>query len=155
MIVAGFDVGTTAVKGVLVDASDGRILAEASWGYPLYRPREGYAEQDPNDWLAGLRACRESLVADAPTASPSAVGICSQVNTHVFVDDAFAPQYPAINWQDQRCAGAARELERRAGHDLERIFGGPFAIDASYALSRALWLHQHEPEAWASTRWVL
>ena len=155
MIVAGFDVGTTAVKGVYVDASDGQILAEASWEYPLHRAREGYAEQDPTDWLAGLQACREALDDDAPTASPSAIGICSQVNTHVFVDDAFVPQHPAINWQDQRCAGAARELERRAGDDLERIFGGPFAIDASYALSRALWLQQHESEAWASTRWVL
>ena len=155
MIVAGFDVGTTAVKGVYIDASDGRILAEASWGYPLHRPREGYAEQDPADWLAGLRVCRETLDAATPSAVPGAIGICSQVNTHVFVDEEFSPQHPAINWQDQRCAGAARELERRAGDDLEQIFGGPFAIDASYALSRARWLQQHEPDAWAATRWIL
>ena len=155
MIVAGCDVGTTAVKGVYVDASDGRILAEASWDYTLHRPREGHAEQDPADWLGGLQACRETLDAAARGAVPGAIGICSQVNTHVFVDASFAPQHPAISWQDQRCAGAARELERRAGDDLERIFGGPFAIDASYALSRTLWIQQHEPDAWTATRWIL
>ena len=39
--------------------------------------------------------------------------------------------------------------------DKLRIFGGPFSIDASYALSRALWLQQTRPEAWARTRWIL
>jgi len=155
MILAGFDVGTTAVKGVYFDADAGQVIAEASWKYELHRPREGYAEQDPADWLAGLQACRTALDAAAPGTQLAAIGICSQVNTHVFVDDRLAPVRQAISWQDQRCAGAGRELERRAGNDLQRIFGGPFAIDASYALSRALWLEQNEPVAWAASRWIL
>lgn len=155
MILAGFDVGTTAVKGVYFDSHDGQVVAEASWEYELSRPREGYAEQDPADWLAGLQACRQQLDATAPRTGAAAIGICSQVNTHVFVDGDLAPVRPAISWQDQRCADAGRELERRAGADIERIFGGPFAIDASYALSRALWLEQNEPAAWAASRWIL
>ena len=155
MILAGFDVGTTAVKGVYFDALDGRVLAEASWDYAMHRPREGRAEQDPADWLAGMQACRTQLDTIEPGVTVAAIGICSQVNTHVFVDVGLTPVFPAINWQDQRCADVARELERRAGGDLERIFGGPFTIDASYALSRALWLAQHEPAAWAATRWIL
>ena len=91
----------------------------------------------------------------APGAVVGAIGICSQVNTHVFVDADLTPVHAAINWQDQRCVDAAAELERRAGADKDRIFGGPFAIDASYALSRALWLQQTHPDAWARTRWIL
>jgi xylulokinase len=155
MILAGFDVGTTAVKGVYFDALARRVVAETSWDYELRRPREGHAEQDPVDFLAGLRVCFEELVRVAPAARVEAIGICSQVNTHVFVDSALTPVHAAISWQDQRCAEEAAELERRAGDDKLRIFRGPFSIDASYALSRALWLQQTHPEAWARTRWIL
>jgi len=151
---AGFDVGTTAVKGVLFDALDGRVVAEASWDYELRRPRPGHAEQDPVDWLAGIEACRVALVA-ALGPPIEGIGICSQVNTHVFVDAGLGPLHPAINWQDQRCAGAAGELQRLVGDNVERIFGGPFSVDASYSLSRARWFQQTEPEAWAATRWIL
>jgi xylulokinase len=61
MILAGFDVGTTAVKGIYFDAEARRVVAETSWEYELRRPREGEAEQDPLDWLRGLSACREQL----------------------------------------------------------------------------------------------
>ena len=143
MFLAGFDVGTTAVKGIYFDAVERSVVAEASWNYELHRPREGHAEQNPGDWLTGLSVCHEALAGQAPDVVLAAVGICSQVNTHVFVDADLSPVYAAINWQDQRCTAAAAELERRAGADKDRIFGGPFAIDASYALSRALWMQQH------------
>jgi xylulokinase len=155
VILAGFDVGTTAVKGIYFDATDRRVIAEASWDYELRRPREGFAEQNPHDWLTGLGACRDELEQIARGAPLAAIGICSQVNTHVFVDAELAPVHAAISWQDQRCADAARELERRAGDHKQRIFGGPFSIDASYALSRALWLQQTDPDTWARTRWIL
>jgi xylulokinase len=155
MILAGFDVGTTAVKGIYFDVLDRRVVAETSWEYELSRPREGHAEQDPTHFLAGLRICRDELARLVPDTTVAAIGICSQVNTHVFVDDALTPVHPAISWQDQRCADAAAELERRAGNDKLHIFGGPFSIDASYALSRALWMQQTHPDVWARTRWIL
>jgi xylulokinase len=155
MILAGFDIGTTAVKGIYFDAEARRVIAETSWEYELRRPREGEAEQDPLDWVRGLSACREQLERRAGAVRIAAVGVCSQVNTHVFVDADLVPLHPALSWQDQRCAAAARELERRAGDNKERIFGGPFSIDASYALSRALWLQQRDPAAWDRTRWIL
>jgi xylulokinase len=155
MILAGFDVGTTAVKGLYFDAAARRVVAEAAREYPLHRPRSGFAEQDPGDWLKGLASCLIELQRCAPRAVVAAVGVCSQVNTHVFADDSLTPLLPAISWQDQRCADAARELDRRVGNEQVRIFGGPFSIDASYALSRALWLQETDPVAWAATRWIL
>jgi xylulokinase len=155
MILAGFDVGTTAVKGIYFDAANRCVTAEASWDYQLSRPREGHAEQEPGDYLGGLRACLDTLARVAPDATVAAIGICSQVNTHVFVDAELVPVHPAISWQDQRCVDAATELDRRVGDDTQRIFGGPFAIDASYALSRALWLQETYPDAWNRTRWIL
>lgn len=155
MMIAGFDVGTTAVKGVYFDVASGRVMAQAIWEYPVHRPRAGHAEQDPDDWLTGLRECHAALQRACPSAAPGSIGICSQVNTHVFVDRDLGHVLPAISWQDQRCADVAAELDGAVGEDRERIFGGPFTIDASCALSRAVWVQRHEPDAWQRTAWIL
>ena len=40
-----------------------------------------------------------------------AVGLCSQVNTHVFVDGKGNALLPAMTWQDGRCAEEAKRLD--------------------------------------------
>jgi xylulokinase len=67
------------------------------------------------------------------------VGLCSQVNTHLFVDADLAPQRAAITWQDVRAAEVGAELGK----------------DASFSLSRLAWLQRHEPALRAGTRWLL
>ena len=55
----GVDLGTSALKAVLFDAS-GEILASASADYPLQQPRNGWAEQEPEDWFsAAVRVIRQ------------------------------------------------------------------------------------------------
>lgn len=45
----GIDIGTSACK-VAVFTEDGLAAATASVGYPVYDPRPGWAEQDPDEW---------------------------------------------------------------------------------------------------------
>ena len=47
--VLGIDLGTSATKTVLFDEK-GNVVASASREYPLYQPKNGWAEQDPRDW---------------------------------------------------------------------------------------------------------
>ena len=49
----GIDVGTTAIKAVLIDA-DGQLLARSRAPYAISRPAPGHAEQNPDDWMAGV-----------------------------------------------------------------------------------------------------
>ena len=44
----GIDVGTSATKTVLFDEA-GTVVASASQEYPLYQPKNGWAEQRPQD----------------------------------------------------------------------------------------------------------
>ena len=44
-----WDLGTTGTKTVLFDR-EGRVAASATVEYPLYQERNGWAEQDPQDW---------------------------------------------------------------------------------------------------------
>ncbi|KAA2302391.1 xylulokinase, partial [Clostridioides difficile] len=48
--VIGVDLGTSAVKTVLVNR-EGKVAFEASEAYPLYQPKAGYSEQNPEDWV--------------------------------------------------------------------------------------------------------
>jgi xylulokinase len=50
MLFIGIDLGTSAVKLLLMDDA-GRILNIVSRGYPISFPRPGWSEQKPEDWL--------------------------------------------------------------------------------------------------------
>lgn len=151
----GIDVGTTAVKAVLVDL-DGSRLAEYSRPHRMYRPEAGAAEQDPADWIRSILDALGGFAAEHDMRGLAGIGICSQVNTHVFVDADGAPVRRAITWQDGRAAQDAATIDRKvsAAQKLD-WFGGPVPIDASHALSRIAFVARTDPEAFARTRYVL
>ncbi|MEV0083578.1 FGGY-family carbohydrate kinase [Saccharopolyspora sp. NPDC050642] len=154
-VMLGIDVGTTAVK-VAAFGLDGTPVAAHTAGYPIARPRPGWAEQDPLDWWRGCEAGIHAVLAGLPAGAVRSVGVVSQVNTHVFADEQLRPLAPAIIWQDQRCAEIARELDARfTPAEKTRIWGGPIVLDASFAGARAEWFARAEPATWARTRWVL
>lgn len=154
-LMLGIDVGTTAVK-VAVFTMDGQPVAAHTEAYPISRPRPGWAEQDPLDWWRGCATGMDAVLSGVPTGAVRSVGIVSQVNTHVFVDERLRPLAPAIIWQDQRCADIAREFDARfTSEEKIRIWGGPIALDASFVGARAEWFAREEPSKWARTRWVL
>lgn len=50
MYYIGLDLGTSGLKGLLVD-NNGKILKEESASYPVSYPQSGWSEQSPEDWL--------------------------------------------------------------------------------------------------------
>ena len=50
MLYVGVDLGTSAVKLLLMEA-DGTIRNIVSKEYPLFLPHPGWSEQNPEDWL--------------------------------------------------------------------------------------------------------
>lgn len=157
----GFDVGTTSVKAGLLwldgDGHPGRArpLEVVSRTYPSRRPRPGWVEQDPSEWLAAMGACWTDLRLRHPALALRSIGLVSQVNTHVLVDEDLTPLHPAITWQDTRAAGVAAELDAAVADRREALWGGPFTVDASFALSRLAWLTAEVPASRARARWLL
>ena len=152
----GIDIGTTSVKAGLLwldDPTAPMTIARAP--YPSSRPRPGWVEQDPDDWMDGIATCWSELSAVAGPVDLQAIGICSQVNTHVLVDGELRPIHPAITWQDIRAASEAAALDDDASDGREELWGGPFVIDASFALSRLAWLQANVPDARVLARWLL
>ena len=152
-LVVGVDLGTTALKAGLFDA-DGRMRASATSRYAIERARPEWAEQQPEVWTAALGEVLESLAAAANGQPATAIGICSQVNTHVFIDASGEALRPAITWQDQRCGAIALELAARLAESAPGA-SSRFGISSSTLPARAAWIAREEPALWAETRYVL
>ena len=141
----GIDIGTSAVKGVLVDAAQ-RVVTEASVPLALSMPAPGRFEQDPEEWWQATEAVVAVLrtSAPAPFAATKAIGLCGQMHGLVVLDAADAVIRPAILWNDGRAAAECDRLNA-AVPDLAAIAG--VVAMPGFTAPKLLWLKRHEPEA--------
>ncbi|MCR9135152.1 MAG: FGGY family carbohydrate kinase [Alphaproteobacteria bacterium] len=154
-MIIGIDVGTTRVKASLFSV-DGEMLEHFSSTYPTVRRESGWVEQDPQDWLDLILESLRRFAATHDLAKVQSIGICSQVNTHVFVGADGKALAPAIIWQDIRAHDAAAQLNSQISDDDRiRWWGAPLPVDASHCLSRMKWMHDSHPDIWQKTRWVM
>ena len=148
----GLDVGTSAVKGLAIDA-DGGVLRCAQAGYPLSTPRPGWAEQDPADWWEAT----ESVLAQLRNAAgaPAGIGLSGQMHGLVALDARDRVLRPAILWNDQRTAAECR-ADRATPLGLERLIAltGNRALPG-FTAPKLLWLRRHEPDVYAQIARVL
>jgi xylulokinase len=149
----GIDVGTSAIKAVLVDA-DQTVVATAAVPLSWQSPHPGWSEQDPEDWWTATR----QALAELRTASGSAwsdvagIGLSGQMHGAVVLDSAGAVLRPAILWNDGRSMAECKELERRVPA-LGHIAGAPAM--PGFTAPKLLWLQQHQPEVFSRIARVL
>jgi xylulokinase len=145
---AGIDVGTSAVKAVLVEP-DGRVSARSR--VPL--PADAGGERDSLDWLDGTRAALAQLP-DQERARVCSVGLTGLTPGTVFVDEAGHPTGPALTWQHAAATAEAAELAARFG-DTAELLGTSLPWGPGYPPAQLAWLARRRPQARAATRWVL
>src|SRR3954454_18307605 len=117
MTFLGIDLGTSALKAVLVDEAQ-MILAEAVVSIAFSTPRSGWFEQDPQHWLRALEIALARLQAANPAAHRSVrgIGLSGQMHGAVLIDAAGEPIRPAILWNDGRATAECEELQTRVGN---------------------------------------
>ena len=152
----GIDIGTSATKTLLIDPR-GKILAESSFGYPLYHPKPLWSEQDPEDWWkATVKTVRETVKkAKVKPAEVKAIGLSGQMHGSVFLDKKGKVIRRALLWNDQRTAAECAEIEKRAGGraELIRMVANPALT--GFTAPKILWLRNHEPKNFDKTVHVL
>ncbi len=150
------DIGTTGTKVALVSAS-GSTINDAYSEYPIKRPVPGYAEQDPELWWNGVLSGCKALKGSNPEemASISAVGICGQMHTHVYLGADGRPLRSAITWMDQR----ARDIVSNLKDDgpVSSLILSETSNDATptYTAPQVAWVQKNEKEVWKATRHIL
>ena len=149
----GVDIGTSAVKVVLVD-DDEAVVADAELQLHPTRPKPLWSEDDPDAWWQALSDGLDKLAADAPQAMSgvTAIGLSGQMHSLVALDAEDRPVRPAILWNDGRSHAEAAELAG-LGLDLQRRTG--VLPMAGFTGPKLLWLARNEPEAFARTRSLL
>ncbi len=160
----GIDIGTSAVKAVLVD-EEGGVVAGASRPCTFDAPRPGWTETPATRWwdaaVEALAALAEA--SDRPLGDVRAVGLSGQMHGAVLLDeDAIARAgtaavdavRPVIMWNDQRTAGHLAAIERAGGGRRAFVRTAGTQAMAGFTLPKILWVREHEPETFARVRSV-
>lgn len=149
----GLDLGTSGVKGVVVDDNQ-RVIATASAPLTVSRPKELWSEQNPEDWWNAVETVVLSLrqAAGPQWSGIRAIGLSGQMHGAVLLDEAGLPVRPAILHNDGRSHAEAEELNRRLP-GIGRIAGVPAM--PGFVAPKLLWLRAHEPDALARGRRLL
>ena len=151
----GIDLGTTAVKVGLFDVEAGECLVVAWREYEATAPQPGWAELPAETyWRATVEAVREAC-AKARQPEVLGLGLSSQGQTFVLLDEAQKPLRPAVVWLDTRAEAEAERLRQALDPVEYRINMGGVRLSVVDSASKLLWLREHEPEVWAKTRYVL
>ena len=143
----GLDIGTSGAKCIITDDA-GTVVASSTQEYPLYTPKPGWAEQDPQDWwdavVRGLKVILpQSGVNPADIAGMSFSG---QMHGLVALDADHRVIRPSILWCDQRTQAQCDWITEKAGGVKKLLSYTNNRMLTGYTGGKILWLRDEEPE---------
>jgi xylulokinase len=147
----GVDLGTSGVKAILL-GTDGRLLAEATAGYPVDSPHPGWAETDPPAWWRAVSMAVRAARDLAGRVQVAAVGVDGQMHGLVLTDAAGRQLRPALLWADAR-AVAETAAWRRLPEPRRAALANPIVPGMTGPL--LCWVARHEPRTYQRARWAL
>ena len=153
MLYIGIDLGTSAVKLLLMDDS-GRIQKVVSRAYPLHFPHPGWSEQDPADWVQQTLDGIRELTADCDKSRIAGIGAGGQMHGLVVLDEYDQVIRPAILWNDGRTARETDYLNNVIGRDKLSAYTANIAF-AGFTAPKILWIRNHEPENFARIQKIM
>ena len=151
MCYVGLDAGTTGIKALAFD-KNGMVLAEAYLEYPLYTPRDGWSELDPDDiWSAAKAVLGKVAVIEKDPVQVIAVSSCAQA--FVPIDETGKPLYRFMSTVDTRTAEENKWWhEHYSQDDIFQKTGLPFS--PIYTANKLMWLKKNEPEVFLHTKCI-
>jgi len=154
--VLALDIGTSAVKGVLFDEG-GEVRATAQEEYALNTPAPDVVELDPGVYWEKTRRVIGRILA-APGVGPGdirSMGVTSQGESLVVLDEKGAPLRPVMVWLDNRARAEAEEIARRFDPGTVYRITGQNEILPTWTASKILWLRRREPDVFRRARMFL
>lgn len=152
----GLDLGTSSVKGVLVAADDGEVLARSERPLELLEPEPLAAEQDPHAWWRASAAVLLDLAeaARSLSARPLALGLTGQKHALLPLDAEGRPLSRAVLWCDGRAQAECVEIHAKAGRSALGRRTGSLAFPG-YLLPKWMRLRRLAPDVAAKTSLLL
>lgn len=147
MLYIGIDLGTSAVKLLLMD-QDGKIVNVVSREYPLYFPHPGWSEQKPEDWYAQTMEGIKELIQDVDKTQVAGISFGGQMHGLVILDRDDNVIRPAILWNDGRTTEETDYLNNVIGKEKLSQYTANIAF-AGFTAPKILWVKKNEPENFA------
>ena len=147
MLYIGIDLGTSAVKLLLMEA-DGKIRKIVSKEYPLYFPNPGWSEQSPYDWFEKSIEGMMELTSECDKSEVAGISFGGQMHGLVALDEKDEVIRPAILWNDGRTGEETEYLNQVIGKDKLSEYTANIAF-AGFTAPKILWMKKHEPENFA------
>jgi len=149
----GIDVGTSATKSVLFDET-GKIVFSNSSEYELIQPRNGWAQQRPNDWKNAVINTLKKTAENVNSDEIKGIGVSGQMHGLVVLDENNDVLYDSIIWCDQRTEKEVNQIIDTIGNEryIDLTLNAP---NTSFTLSKLLWLKNNEPEIFSKIRKVI
>ncbi|MGN0294557.1 MAG: xylulokinase [Lachnospiraceae bacterium] len=147
MLYIGIDLGTSAVKLLLMDET-GKIHNIVSREYPLAFPHPGWSEQNPEDWYVQTMTAIEELVSGSDRSQVAGISFGGQMHGLVVLDDQDRVIRPAILWNDGRTTKETDYLNQVIGREKLSQYTANIAF-AGFTAPKILWMRENEPENFA------
>ena len=153
MYYIGIDLGTSAVKLLLVD-EDGGIVNTVTREYPLEFPKPGWSQQNPEDWRKAVLEGIPQLLRGFDAGKVAGIGCGGQMHGLVVLDEDDRVIRPAILWNDGRTAAQVDYLNGTVGKQTLARLTANIAF-AGFTAPKLLWMRENEPENFARIKKIM
>lgn len=144
MLYIGVDLGTSAVKLLLMD-SNGRVEKIVSREYPISFPKPGWSEQNPEDWYAQTIEGIKELIKEWDKSQVAGISFGGQMHGLVVLDKEDKVIRPAILWNDGRTSKECKYLNEEIGKGQLSRYTANIAF-TGFTAPKLLWMKENEPE---------
>ena len=149
----GIDLGTSAVKSILIDHNQD-ILGTAHSALTVQSPKDGYNEQDPYSWIKATELCLEELKKQKfkEFTNTISIGISGHMHGATILDKEGEVIRPCILWNDTR---SFKECENMmsSNPDIMDITGN--LAMPGFTAPKIAWMREHEPENFKAIHKIL
>ena len=153
MLYIGIDLGTSAVKLILMDENGG-IHNTVSREYPISYPHSGWSEQSPQDWYTQTVQGIAELTASVDKTRIAGISCGGQMHGLVILDENDSVIRPAILWNDGRTAAETDYMNNVIGKQKLSEYTANIAF-SGFTAPKILWLKNNEPENYNRIRKIM
>lgn len=152
-LVVTFDIGTTAVKGVLV-STNGKIVFSKSININT-KFDKNFREQEPNDWYNSFcEISKEILNLGINRKDILGIIMSGQMQDLIVVDENGNSIDNAILYSDGRASKEAHYISNLIGlEDITKSIGNNF--DGTMPFAKLLWLKNNKPNIYSKINRIL
>jgi len=146
----GIDFGGGSSKATLL-SEYGEVVATNTYEYKTSYPKEGWVEQNPEDWYIATKENIKAILNKSKISASDILGLALDAATHtaVIMDEAFNVLRPSIYWTDTRCQKEVLSLcENHKETVLKEVLHSPGSI---WTLPQLMWVKENEPHIWEKT----